>query len=137
MMNPPGAAMHRSSSAAILALTLACGGAPSETPARAASLESFVGEWQSVTPSYEFIHLSLLPISSDQHALGARLTLSGLAWEGHAQIDADSLVAQMSPRGTAMATSTVVLHARDARTLRLYARSGNATAFTITLARDE
>jgi hypothetical protein len=129
--------MHRSLSAAILGLGVACSGAPSETPARGATLASFVGEWQSVTPSYEFIRLTLLSLSSDPHALGARLTFSGVAWDGRGQIDGDSVVAQMSPRGTAMVTSTVVMHASDARTLRLYARSGNATAFTLTLVRDE
>ncbi len=129
--------MPRALSAAILALTVACGGAPSETPARAASLESFVGEWQSVTPSYEFIHLTLLSLSSDPNALGARLTLSGVAWEGRGSVTGDSLVAFMSPPGTAIVTTTVVMHASDARTLRLYARSGNATAFEITLVRDK
>ncbi|MFN8582664.1 MAG: hypothetical protein U0163_17020 [Gemmatimonadaceae bacterium] len=48
-----------------------------------------------MTPSLEFLGLSVSSKSSEMGVLGARLTFSGVAWEGGGRIDGDSLVASM------------------------------------------
>jgi len=107
-----------------------------ERPATTAlSPDAFAGAWRSVTPSLEFIRLSVASTSSRQGVLAARLTLSGLAWEGTGRIDGDSLVVGMTVAGTAQSTGTLVARVRDAQTLLVHVRS--ATPVDLTLVRGE
>ena len=125
----------------VTAVTLGCGGSAAE-PGKAAgdqrkiaTADAFIGSWRSITPSYDFIRLSVASLSIQQGALGARLTLSGLAFDGNARIDADSLVATMSVAGSSEANATFVARAKDARTLTAQLRPANGSPLSLTFVR--
>jgi hypothetical protein len=119
---------------------LGCGANSAEpgkatSPTKVATADAFAGSWSSVTPSYEFIRLSIVSKSIEQGSLGARLTLSGLAFEGSARIDADSLIATMSVPGSTETNATVIAHARDANTLAVQFRSANGAPLALSFVR--
>lgn len=101
--------------------------------APAVSHETFAGVWHSTTPSLEFVRLSVHSKSSEQGVLAARLTFSGVAWEGAGRIDGDSLIANMTPSGATAPTSAIVARARDARSLLVRMRASAVTASELTL----
>jgi hypothetical protein len=111
---------------------------PPGTVVKAPSPEAFAGTWRSVTPSLEFIGLSVASKSSEMGVLAARLTFSGVAWEGSGRIEGDSLVANMAVIHTETPTRVIVVQARDARTLRLQMRTTVAgpTGLDLTLVRE-
>jgi hypothetical protein len=123
--------------AAALCVTIGCSSSPAEVASRPAAAEEFVGSWRSVTPPLEFVRLSVHSLSVEMGALGARLTFSGVAWEGGGRIDGDSLVISGTMAGTAVPTGVMVLRAIDAQTLRLQVRSGTADALDLTLVRED
>lgn len=105
----------------------------------------FAGTWRSVTPSLEFIRLTVTSLSSQQGALGARLAFSGVMWEGVGRIDGDSLRIAMDGATTQPFTTSsfysgergiVVIRSSDAQTLRLQARPVSATPFDLTFVRE-
>lgn len=98
--------------AVVLSVVMGCSGGPSEAVLQDSPPDVFVGAWRSVTPSLEFIGLSVSSKSSDAGTLGARLTFSGVAWEGGGRIEGDSLVADMMVAGTTHATATIVARVR-------------------------
>ena len=106
-------------------------GSPPETVSQAPPPSTFTGMWRSVTPGLEFIRLSVHSKSSDEGVLAARLTFSGVAWEGGGRIAGDSLVTIMAITGTT-ATAIMVARAGDAQTLRVQMRpiSGSVTDLT-------
>ena len=120
--------------------TLGCAGSSVE-PGKAApqtkiaTADAFAGSWNSVTPSYDFIRLTVVSKSVEQGALGARLTLSGVALEGSARIDADSLIATMSVPGSSETYATLVARAKDANTLTAQLRSTSGTPLGLTFVR--
>jgi hypothetical protein len=133
--------------AAALALgaALGCANQTSDpTAARDASLgktpdapvATFAGAWRSVTPSLEFVRLSVVSLSREQGAIAARLTLSGVALDGSARIDGDSLVAGMS-YGGAQTNRVLVARARDAQTLLVQLRSPDAAPLALTFVRED
>ena len=96
--------------------------------------EAFTGAWRSVTPSLEFIRLSVVSKSSRQGVFGARLTFSGVFWEGSGRIQGDSLVANMTLLGAAGGVSRVVVaHVHDAHTLRVQMRAATSDAAPLEL----
>ena len=111
-------------------------GTPAETVVKVPPPETFAGEWRSVTPSYEFIRLSVVSKSSDMGVLAARLTLSGVAWEGAGRIDGDSLVLSMTISGGTTPTGVMVARATDARTLRFRMKPDAAPATDLTFVRE-
>jgi hypothetical protein len=118
---------------------LGCGSTAAE-PGKTASqnkvtAESFAGNWAATTPSYEFIRLSVVSKSSEQGALGARLTLSGLAFDGGARVDADSLIATMSAPGSTRTDATIIARSSDANTLITQFRAFNGSPITLTFVR--
>jgi hypothetical protein len=125
------------STAAALCATIGCSGGPSEIVSRPSSPEEFVGAWRSVTPSLEFIRLSVHSTSSEMGVLGAQLTLSGVAWEGGGRIDGDSLVIPSVMGSTRMSSGVIVARARDARTLQVQVRPAGAESFDLTLVRED
>jgi hypothetical protein len=132
--------MIRSMSAGIALLVLAgCSDHSAESPQEISTRgpAAFAGDWRSVTPTLEFIRLSVVPKSSEQGAFGLRLTFSGVAWEGTGRIEGDSLVANMAMAGTTQAVGSLVARARDARTLQLDARPLSASSLALTLVREE
>lgn len=124
----------------LLCATIGCAvgpAGPAETTFQASSPAAFAGAWRSVTPSLEFIGLSVASKSSEMGVLGARLTFSGVAWEGSGRIEGDSLVSGMTIVGAATAGGVIVAHARDAHTLRVQFRSGVATPLDLTFVRED
>jgi hypothetical protein len=121
-------------------VTLGCGGTAAEpgtaaAPSKVARADAFAGSWSSVTPSYEFIRLTVVSKSVEQGALGARLTLSGLAFEGNARIDADSLIATMSVVGSSEPNATLIARAKDANTISAQLRTTSGTPLALTFVR--
>jgi hypothetical protein len=85
----------------------------------------------------EFIRLTVASLSSQQGVLGARLTLSGVAWEGTGRIDGDSLRLDMAIVSSPSATGVMIVRASDSRTLRLHARPASASALDLTFVRED
>jgi len=120
----------------LLSATMGCterSPGPEETASKAAA---FAGAWRSVTPPLEFIGLSVTSTSGEVGVMGARLTFSGVYWEGGGRIEGDSLVAAMTIVGAQTASGVLVAHARDAQTLRVQFRSGTAAPLELTFARE-
>jgi hypothetical protein len=98
--------------------------------------EAFAGVWRSVTPSLEFLRLSVDSKSSEMGVLAARLTFSGVAWEGGGRIEGDSLVARMGIPGSTVPSGVIVARARDAQTLRVQLRPAAAAPTDLTFVRE-
>jgi hypothetical protein len=128
--------IRRLSTAAALCVVAACSPDSTQAPP-VASAESFTGAWRSTTPSFEFVRLSVSSKSSEQGALAARLTLSGVAWEGSGRIDADSVVATMLMAGSTTPAGALVVHAAGAQTLRVRLTPTSAAGTELTFVRDE
>ena len=121
----------------LVGATIGCTEGPAETASKTSPPEAFAGAWRSVTPSLEFIGLSVTSKSSEMGVLAARLTFSGVAWDGDGRIEGDSLVANMTIIGAQNASGMMVAHARDAQTLRVQFRPGTATTpLELTFARE-
>ncbi|MDF2771337.1 MAG: hypothetical protein K0S86_831 [Geminicoccaceae bacterium] len=100
-------------------------------------MSAFTGSWRSVTPSLDFVRLSVHSKSSEQGALAALLTFSGVAWEGSGRIDGDAFVADMALIHTANPTRVLVARARDAGTLVVQLRSPTGAPLELTFVRDD
>lgn len=127
------------STSAILALSglLACASGSTEAVPVAPGPDVFAGTWQSTTPSLEFVRLSITPLSSEQGALGARLTFSGVAWEGRGRIAGDSLVVPVAVIGATQPSGTLVARVREGRSLAARLRTeGSASPLDLTLVRE-
>ena len=131
--------MHWRRVVTLLVATIGCATDPAGTAGatfKASSPGAFVGAWRSVTPSLEFIGLSVASQSGELGVLGARLTFSGVAWEGAGRIDGDSLVSGMTIVGATTASGAMVARARDAQTLRVQFRSATAAPLDLTFVRE-
>ncbi|MBL8986459.1 MAG: hypothetical protein JNJ80_09315 [Gemmatimonadetes bacterium] len=121
---------------ALLCGTIGCAVGPAKNGFEASTREAFAGEWRSVTPSLEFVRLSVVSRSSEMGALGARLTFSGVAWEGSGRIEGDSLVAGMTVVGASTSSSVIVARAPDPHTLRVRFRPGAAAPLDLEFVRE-
>lgn len=101
------------------------------------TVTSFVGGWRSVTPSYEFVRLSVTSKSSVMGELAARLTFSGVAWDGSGRIEGDSLVVTMTMAGPSRASGVLVARLAANGSLRVVARPVGADALDLTVVREE
>jgi len=110
-------------------------GSPPETVSQAPPPSTFAGMWRSVTPGLELIRLSVHSKSSDEGVLAARLTFSGVAWEGGGRIAGDSLVTIMAITGTT-ASGVMVARAGDAQTLRVQMRPTSGSVTDLTFVRE-
>jgi hypothetical protein len=129
--------LHRTS--AMLALTgaLACASGSTEATSIAPGPDVFAGTWQSTTPSLEFVRLSINALSSEQGAFGARLTFSGVAWEGRGRIEGDSLVVPMALPGATQPSGTLVARVREGQSLAARLRTDGAPSpLELTLVRE-
>jgi len=121
----------------LLSATIGCterSAGPAETAPKTSPPAAFAGAWRSVTPSLEFIGLS---VTAKAGVLGTRLTFSGVAWEGDGRIEGDSLVASMTIVGAPNASGVIVAHPRDAQTLRVQFRTAAAGPLELTFARED
>ena len=97
---------------------------------------TFAGTWRSVTPTLEFIRLTVTSKSSEKDVLAARLTLSGVAWEGSGRIEGDQFVANMAISGVSSASSILVVREQEAGTLRAQLRPATGAMTDLTFVRD-
>ena len=111
--------IRRSSAMIALLASIACSSRTTEAnpSTTTPTADAFAGAWRSVTPSLEFVRLTIAPKSSEQGALAARLTLSGVAMEGSGRIVGDSLVIPMMAAGSVQPTGVLVAHVRGGGTL--------------------
>ena len=128
--------MIRSMFAAVTMFAVTGCSGTAEPVSKVSKPEAFAGVWRSVTPSLEFIRLSVDSKSSEFGVLAARLTLSGAAWDGNGRIDGDSLVANMTIPGTSGPSMAMVAHAPDARTLRVRMRPASGPATDLAFVRE-
>lgn len=112
-----------------------CSGRPTESSPdvklAAVSADEFAGTWRSVTPSTEFVRLTVSPLSREQGTFGARLTFSGVYWEGSGRIDGDSLVTEMAMSGGPTPNGRLIARSRDGGlNVTLRPQSGTTTTFS-------
>ena len=124
-----------------LASTTGCGASAADpASSRPSSITSspaaFAGVWRSVTPSLEFLRLTVSSTSSEFGVMAARLTFSGVAWEGRGRISGDSLVMPMTVAGTAEASGTIVAHLGEGQVLSVEVRPVSAAQTVVTFKRD-
>ena len=122
---------------AFVALGLTAGCVARSTEPVVVNADTFAGAWQSVTPSLEFVRLTVVSKSSEQGVLAARLTFSGTAWEGNGRIDADSLVVGVAISGAAQPTGTLVARARDGNRLTVRMRPEGANPIELAFVRQD
>jgi hypothetical protein len=123
--------------AVVACATIACSSSTAAAPvAEAASTDTFAGTWRSVTSSLEFMRLTVASTSSERGALAARLTFSGVAWEGSGPIAGDSLVLDMAMPGSITPTGVMVAHPSDAQTLRVRLSPKGGVPLNLTFVRD-
>jgi hypothetical protein len=109
---------------------------PPESVSQVPTPATFAGQWRSVTPSLEFVGLSMQSRSSEAGALAARLSFSGVYWEGGGRIEGDSLVASMTAVGATAPTGVMIVRAGDAQTLRVQLRPAGAAGTDLTFVRE-
>ena len=95
---------------------------PPEVVAAVPTASTFAGVWRCVTPSVEFIRLTVNSTSSQIGVLAARLTFSGVAWEGSGRIEGDAFVSSMTMVGASEATGVMVARSRDGASLTVQMR---------------
>jgi hypothetical protein len=81
--------IRRMSMVIALCAVAGCSGGTAPT-VEMATPDTFAGVWRSVTPSLEFVRLSVYSTSSRAGVLATRLTFSGVAWDGAGRIDGDA-----------------------------------------------
>ena len=119
-----------------LLAAIACSSRATEATTPTASADTFAGSWRSVTPPVEFIRLTIASKSSDQGALAARLTLSGMAWEGSGRIAGDSLAISMVSAGSTQPTGVIVVRPGAGASLSVQMRPTSAAPTDLTLVRE-
>ena len=120
----------------VLLASVACASRATEAAPSRVSADAFAGSWRSVTPPVEFIRLTIASKSSEQGALAARLTLSGMAWEGSGRIAGDSLVISMVSAGSTQPTGVIVVRPGAGASLSVQMRPTSATPTDLTLVRE-
>lgn len=122
--------------AALLCLATGCSSRGTE-PVTLTSVDSFEGTWRSVTAPVEFVRLTIHSKSSEQGALGMRLTFSGVYWDGSGRIDGDSLVAQMTMVTSPTPNGLLVARKGAGDTLRAELRSEQGGPLVLRFVRDQ
>ena len=123
----------------ILALSglLACASGSTEAVPVAPGPDAFAGSWQSTTPALEFVRLSIASLSGEQGSFGARLTFSGVAWEGCGRIEGDSLVVPVALLGATQPSGVLVAKVREGQSLAARLRTDGAPSpLDLTLVRE-
>ena len=89
-----------------------------------------------MTPSREFIGLSIAATSGEPGVLATRLTFSGVMWDGGGRIEGDSLVAPMTRVGATAPGGVLVARSRAVDTLLVELRAPAAAPLALTLVRE-
>ena len=100
------------------------------------SASTFAGVWRCVTPSLEFIRLTVASTSSQMGVLAARLTFSGVAWEGSGRIEGDAFVSNMAVVGVSDATGVMVARSRDGASLTVQMRPTTGVTTELSFVRE-
>ena len=127
--------MHRWFTAVALCATIGCSSGPA-APRAQPTPNTYTGEWRSTTSSYAFVRLTVGPKVSAQDVLTARLTFSGVAWEGDGRIAGDSLVVAMSMPGSITPTGVLVARTGESGTLRARLSPDGGVPLNLTFVRD-
>ena len=109
---------------------------PPEFVATVPSASTFAGVWRCVTPSLEFIRLTVNSTSSQIGVLAARLTFSGVAWEGSGRIEGDAFVSSMTMVGASEATGVMVARSRDGASLTVQMRQTGGVTTELSFVRE-
>jgi hypothetical protein len=97
----------------------------------------YVGEWRSVTPTLEFVRLTVRLKSGEQGVLASRLLYSGVYWEGDGRVNGDSLVSDMNVPGiSGPATRLVMRSSPDENTLQVRHDTQASQPVTLTFIRE-
>ena len=128
--------IRRTATSLALLTALACSSRSTEPNPATPTVDAFAGDWRSVTQSLEFIRLSIGSKSSEKGALGARLTLSGMAWEGSGRIAGDSLVIPMVSAGSTQPTGVIVARKSAGASLSVQMRPTAAAPVDLILVRE-
>lgn len=96
--------------------------------------ETFVGSWRSTTAPHEHLRLTVQP-PAPMGWLGTRLTFSGVAWEGAARIEGDSLI--LDATTSSRYGAAVIAHPAEGGALRVRVESYEATPLTLIFIRGE
>ena len=99
--------------------------------------DAFTGVWRSITASTEFVRLTVHSLSSEQGALGTRLTFSGVYWEGSGRINGDSLVAQVGLNGPSAPNATLVAYLSDSGVMNMELRQQSGAPLRLSFVRDD
>jgi hypothetical protein len=118
--------------AAVAMLTLGCTSGTTEST-ESATPEAFVGSWRSVTPSLEFIGLSVQSKSSQIGVLGVRLTYSGVAFDGNGRVDGDAMVADLTAAGTTEPRGVLVARILESGGLRVERKAAVSAPADLTI----
>jgi hypothetical protein len=128
--------IRRTSALLGLLASMGCSSRTTETYPSTPTADRFAGYWRSVTPSLEFVRLTIASKSSEMGALAARLTLSGMAWEGSGRIAGDSLAISMVSAGSTQPTGVIVVRARTDSSLSVQMRPASAAPVDLMLVRE-
>ena len=122
----------------VLFVTLsACENKVGSEVVQVAQPDEFTGTWRSITASTEFVRLTVNSLSSQQATLGARLTFSGVYWEGTGRISGDSLVAQMGMTGRSTPDATLVAYFGDSDVMNMELRRDSTEPLRLSFVRDD
>lgn len=122
---------------AVLTVTTACSADQGCCEAATVFPFEYVGEWRSVTPSLEFVRLTVSSKSSEQGVLASRLTYSGVYWEGDGRVDGDSLVINMNVPGISGPGSRLVMRSSpDENTLQVRHETHDGQQIPLTFIRE-
>ena len=121
---------------AILAITACSADHVTQSTSLSPSPDEFTGVWRSITPSLEFIRLTVNSKSSQHGVFAGRLAYSGVAWDGEGSIDGDSLVMSLSVPGVSGPGTQLVLRRGGEDTLRASHSTPGAGALDLTLIRE-
>ena len=109
---------------------------PPQTTSTVPTASTFVGQWRSTTPNAEFVRLTVSPKSSEQGGLAARLTYSGIYWDGNARVESGALVATMFVPGVSGPSQVMTGRIEDGTTLRVTMGPANGPTHQLTFVRD-
>ena len=116
--------------AALIIPVIACG-----EPTATVAAERFTGSWRSVAAPNEHLRLTIARSLVSDDMLSARITFSGVAWEGPARIEGDSLIMDITT--AAISGAAVIAHPGDGGALRVRVESNAAAPILATFVRQE